>query len=126
MDKENRENDNPIWAGQNVYIPKLVARGNPGKEITVKPQFTDPTDLIMFWRTGILADLPEIRKFINEIKPKVSEEVYIELMEEYHELINKRKEVVTEKSNRELKDLILSLSAKLEMVKDKLNEDENE
>ena len=80
----------------------------------------------MFWRTGILADLPEIRKFINEIKPKVSEEVYIELMEEYHELINKRKEVVTEKSNRELKDLILSLSAKLEMVKDKLNEDENE
>lgn len=41
MDKENRENNNPIWAGQNVYKPKLVTRGNIGKEILVKPHLSN-------------------------------------------------------------------------------------
>lgn len=125
MDKENRENNNPIWAGQNVYKPKLVTRGNIGKEILVKPYFIESTESIILWLSQS-GGLRQMREEIEELSPRISKEVYNELIGDLDKLSNKLNELFTDKSNKELKNLFFIISAKLGMVKDKLNEDGNE
>lgn len=71
--------------------------------------------------------LRQMREEIEELSPRISEEVYNELIGDLDKLSNKLNELFTDKSNKELKNLFFFIiSAKLDMVKDKLNEDENE
>lgn len=67
-----------------------------------------------------------MREEIEELSPRISKEVYNELIGDLNKLSNKLNELFTDKSNKELKNLFFIISAKLGMVKDKLNEDENE
>lgn len=122
MNKENCEKDKLIWAGQDGYVPKLNTKDNEGEETVDKPSSLNPADLITFWRTGVICSLPHLKKEIENLSANVSEEVYAELAEDFNKLISKQQELVTEKSNRELKDLILTLSAKLSAVKEELKE----
>lgn len=114
------ENGKLIWAGQDGYKPKLNTEDSESEETIGIPSSLNPADLITFWRTGVICSLPHLKKEIENLSANVSEETYVELAEDFNKLVRKQQELVTEKSNQELKDLILTLSAKITMAKDNI------